>query len=174
MKKLLLASSFEKFADKLDTIPHPALPSLNVVCIPTAAYGEEEWDWLPRDMAPVQKRAKTFREFNIAGQSPADVRQALQGADVIYVTGGNTYYLLQMSDLTRRQQDWRSVRDKEAAELRDKVSGLDRTFQGFATGLEQLTHWYLGLAGLAGLMLGLIMFPTIASLMDWVRHVTGW
>jgi hypothetical protein len=26
----------------------------------------------------------------------------------------------------------------------------------------------------AGLMLGLIMFPAIASLMDWVRHVTGW
>jgi dipeptidase E len=97
MKKLLLASSFEKFADKLDTIPHPALSSLNVVCIPTAAYGEEKWDWLPRDMAPVQKRAKTFREFNIAGQSLADVRQALQGADVIYVTGGNTYYLLEQA-----------------------------------------------------------------------------
>ena len=80
----------------------------------------------------------------------------------------------QMSDLARRQQDWRSARDKEAAELRDKMSGLDRTFQGLATGLEQLTHWYLGLAVLAGLMLGLIMFPTIASLMDWVRHVTGW
>jgi hypothetical protein len=67
-----------------------------------------------------------------------------------------------------------SALDKEAAELRDKVSVLDRTFQGFATGLEQLTHWYLGLAGLVGLMLGLIMFPTIASLMDWVRRVTGW
>jgi hypothetical protein len=80
----------------------------------------------------------------------------------------------QMSDLARRQQDWRSVRDREAAELRDKVVGLDKTLQGFATGLDQLTHWYLGLAVLAGLMLGLIMFPTIASLMDWVRHVTGW
>jgi hypothetical protein len=33
---------------------------------------------------------------------------------------------------------------------------------------------YLGLAGLAGCMLGLIMFPAIASLMDWVRHVIGW
>jgi hypothetical protein len=80
----------------------------------------------------------------------------------------------QMSDLARRQQDWRSARDREAAELRDKVVGLDKTLQGFATGLEQLTHWYLGLAGLVGLMLGLIMFPTIASLMDWVRRVTGW
>jgi hypothetical protein len=39
----------------------------------------------------------------------------------------------QMSDLARRQQDWRSARDKEAAELRD-----------------------IGLAGLVGLMLGLI------------------
>jgi hypothetical protein len=80
----------------------------------------------------------------------------------------------QMTDLARRQQDWRSALNKEAAELCDKVSGLDRTFQGFATGLDQLTHWYLGLAGLVGLMLGLIMLPTIASLMDWVRRVTGW
>jgi hypothetical protein len=46
----------------------------------------------------------------------------------------------QMTDLARRQQDWRSARDKEAAELRDKVSGLERTFQGFATGLEQHGH----------------------------------
>jgi hypothetical protein len=79
-----------------------------------------------------------------------------------------------MSDLARRQQDWSRARDKEAEELRDKMSGLDKTFQGFATGLEQLTHWYLGLAGLVGLTFGLIMFPTIASLTDWVRHVTGW
>ena len=61
-----------------------------------------------------------------------------------------------------------------AAELLEKVVGLDKTIQGFAMGLDQLTHWYLGLAGLAGLMLGLIMFPAVMSLMDWVRHVTGW
>jgi hypothetical protein len=29
--------------------------------------------------------------------------------------------------------------------LREKVVGLDKTLQGFATGLDQLTHWYLGL-----------------------------
>jgi hypothetical protein len=44
----------------------------------------------------------------------------------------------QMSDLSRRQQDWRSALDKEAAELREKVAGLDKTVQGFATGLDQL------------------------------------
>jgi DNA repair exonuclease SbcCD ATPase subunit len=80
----------------------------------------------------------------------------------------------QMSDLARRQQDWRSGRVKEAAELREKVVSLDKTIQDFATSLDQLTHLYLVLAGVAGLMLGLIMFPATASLMDWVRHVTGW
>ena len=80
----------------------------------------------------------------------------------------------QMSDLNRRQQDWRSTLDKEAAELREKVTGLDKRVQGFATGLDHLTRWYLWLAGLAGCVLGLIMFPVIASLMDWVRHVIGW
>ena len=38
-----------------------------------------------------------------------------------------------MSDLARRQQDWRSARDKEAAESREKVVGLDKTLLGFAT-----------------------------------------
>jgi hypothetical protein len=38
-----------------------------------------------------------------------------------------------MSDLARRQQDWRSARDKEAAKLREKVVGLDKTLLGFAT-----------------------------------------
>jgi len=84
----------------------------------------------------------------------------------------------QMSDLSRRQQDWRSALDKEAAELREKVAGLDKTIQGFATGLDQLTHWYLWLAGLAGCMLGLIVFPTI-SVFDGLgaarhRPVTVW
>ena len=37
----------------------------------------------------------------------------------------------QMTDLARRQQDWRSARDKEAAELREKVVGLDKTLQAF-------------------------------------------
>ena len=40
--------------------------------------------------------------------------------------------------------------DQDAAELREKVVGLDKALQGFATGLDQLTHWYLGLAGLVG------------------------
>jgi len=79
----------------------------------------------------------------------------------------------QMTDLGRRQQDWRSTRDKEAAELREKVTDLDKTVQGFATGLDQLTRSYLWLAGLAGCVLGFIMFPVIAFLMDWLRHVTG-
>ena len=51
----------------------------------------------------------------------------------------------QMTDLARRQQDWRSAWDREAAELRDKMSGLDRTFQGL---LRAWTSLRIGTSGL--------------------------
>src|SRR5260370_35199827 len=58
----------------------------------------------------------------------------------------------QMSDLSRRQQDWRSALDAEAAELRDKGVGLHNADQGLAPGLQHLTHWDLRVAGVAGLL----------------------
>lgn len=96
MKRMLLASTFEGFEPKLDDPLFDDIGNKNIVCIPTAAQGEKGHEsWLPAEMAPLQKRAGNFIEFDIAGKSYEEVDLATQDADIIYVTGGNTYYLLE-------------------------------------------------------------------------------
>ena len=95
MKELLLMSSLDAFAPKIDSVFSRPFSELNVVCIPTAANAYENTDWLAEETAPLKNRAKTFVEFDLLGKSYGDVYAALKNADVIYVTGGNTYYLLE-------------------------------------------------------------------------------
>ncbi len=95
MKNLLLASTFDDFGDKIEIVSGLSLSSKNVVCIPTAAYGQDNRDWLEPEMEQIKKRAAHFSSFDIAGKSQDETETAMQDADIIYVTGGNTYYLLE-------------------------------------------------------------------------------
>lgn len=94
--KLLLASTFEILGDKIVSILEEDLSQLSVLCIPTAAYAEDNHqEWLKAEMAQIRSRVQKFEIYDIAGKSREEVEQAVQGFDVIYVTGGNTYYLLE-------------------------------------------------------------------------------
>lgn len=98
MKHMLLVSTFEVFEPKLDALFDCGLSNKKVVCIPTAAYAEKGHKaWLPLEMQAIQKRAGSFIEFDISGKSPEEVDGATQDADILYVTGGNTYHLLEQA-----------------------------------------------------------------------------
>jgi dipeptidase E len=93
--QLLLTSTFEIFSEKLDRFKN-VLSNAKLVCIPTAAYGEDgHEDWLDDELSHVRKWVGDFQLFDIAGQSAEDVAATLKAADIVYVTGGNTYYLLE-------------------------------------------------------------------------------
>lgn len=95
---MLLVSTFEDFEPKLDGLFGDKLSDKKVVCIPTAAYAEKDYEsWLPLEMLAIQKRAGSFVEFDIAGKSFEEVDQVTCDADIIYVTGGNTYHLLEQA-----------------------------------------------------------------------------
>lgn len=96
MHTLLLASTFEGFGDKILNVFDRPLADMSVVSIPTAAYAEEGYeDWLPQDQTMFRTHAKSFREFDLKGKTEEEVAEALKDADIIYVTGGNTYALLE-------------------------------------------------------------------------------
>lgn len=98
MKKMLLVSTFEGFESKLDAFLKEELLSKKIVCIPTAAYVEKGYeDWLPAEMLPLQKRMVDFQILDIKGKSFEEVDTATKDADIIYVTGGNTYHLLEQA-----------------------------------------------------------------------------
>ncbi len=98
MKKMLLVSTFEVFKPKLDALFDGGLSDKKVVCIPTAAYAEKGYEeWLPQEMQVIQQRAGSFIELDIEGKSPEEVDDTTRDADIIYVTGGNTYHLLEQA-----------------------------------------------------------------------------
>lgn len=93
--QLFLASTFEGFKDKFEGFLSEKLGRSHVVCVPTAAYGQEGFEsFLYPEMDAVKRFAKGFEELDIAGKSHAEIKPILDQADIIYVTGGNTYHLL--------------------------------------------------------------------------------
>ncbi len=94
MKKLLLLSTLQSFAEKFEEIIGD-LSHKKVVCITTAAVGEGSPEWMPREMAPLKDHVKSFIEYDLNSKSVDEVRETLSDADIIYVMGGNTYYLLE-------------------------------------------------------------------------------
>jgi dipeptidase E len=92
--KLLLLSTLEAYADKLEK-NIPDLARKKVLCITTAAIGEGSPDWMESEMTPLQDKAQSFRTFDLSGASKADLEEAMNDIDIVYVMGGNTYYLLE-------------------------------------------------------------------------------
>ncbi|MDP9196322.1 MAG: Type 1 glutamine amidotransferase-like domain-containing protein, partial [Pseudomonadota bacterium] len=96
MTRLLLASNLRDFTPKLDRVFDRPLAEMAVVCIPTAAAGEDNIDrWLIPEKAALRDRVKSFTEFDLQGKTPEQVRHALAHANIICLTGGNTYFLLE-------------------------------------------------------------------------------
>jgi dipeptidase E len=94
MKSILLLSSLQNFEKKFkDLIPN--LEAKNVLCITTAAAGEGYPEWMASEIKPLKDQVKSFVEFDLANKNPDEVLSALRNIDIVYVMGGNTYYLLE-------------------------------------------------------------------------------
>lgn len=76
--------------------PKP-LEECHVICIPTAAnvYAPEKRAWLTEEMDVVRAAGANLDVYDIEGKSAAEVAEKLEAADIIYVTGGNAYSLLE-------------------------------------------------------------------------------
>ncbi len=94
--KLLLTSTVEHFAPKLPLVFGDKLKDMSVLCVPTAAYAEDGHEaWLKPELATIKPLVKDFVEFDIKNKTQSELLDALLDMDVLYVTGGNTYYLLE-------------------------------------------------------------------------------
>ncbi|MEM6811572.1 MAG: Type 1 glutamine amidotransferase-like domain-containing protein [Pseudomonadota bacterium] len=93
--RLLLTSTLSESGHKLSEIISD-ISQKNILCIPTAAYAEDNFDvWLESEQRDVKKFCKRYKEFDLYEKTEADLRNALQEIDIIYCTGGNTYVLLE-------------------------------------------------------------------------------
>lgn len=122
--KLYLTSIASQSLDKI-AAELPKLPKdLEVLFIPTAAdtYAKDNRPWLDADRDKFIELGFQVEDFNINGKSEDKVREKLFNADIIFVSGGNTFYLLEKVKA--------SGFDKVLREL----SGSDKIYIGSSSG----------------------------------------
>lgn len=92
--KLFLTSSASQVINFITPLlPKPAT-ELKCAFIPTAAdvYTSKPWLWADRNS--LVKFGFSVFDVNLTGHSASQLKSALQGVDVVFVSGGNTFYLL--------------------------------------------------------------------------------
>jgi len=95
MTLILTSSSYLVTQDFLQYLPDSPT-NLKLTFIPTAAEVETgEKSWLERDKQALIKAGFKFSEFSFTGKKKKQVEQMLKRTDVLFISGGNTFYLLQ-------------------------------------------------------------------------------
>ena len=94
MGKLMLTSTFGLVSHKLERI-EPDLKGRTVTFIPTASM--KDFTGFFNRMAKWKLRALglNVQEIDVAVASYHDIKTTIASSSMIYVTGGNTFYLLQ-------------------------------------------------------------------------------
>lgn len=103
MKKLFLASSFKDVASLLADFAGEELNGKTVTFIPTASIPEKVKFYVASGRKALQKLGLTVDELEISKATVAEISDKLHQNDYIYVSGGNTFFLLQ--ELRRSKAD---------------------------------------------------------------------
>ena len=95
---LLLLSEGQRTIPRFGHLfPKPANVA-KAIAIPTAAIPYENYrqkDWFMHERVAFQALGLQLTDFDLTGKTQAEVAAALQDADIIYVNGGNTYFLME-------------------------------------------------------------------------------
>src|ERR1700722_5790287 len=97
MKKMLLTSDLKQVLGKIAFLFDKPFDQMRVIYITTAAnvYAEENKGWFFKEIQAFRDMRINLTEYDIAGKSEDSVRAMIKDADVVCVTGGNSYYLLE-------------------------------------------------------------------------------
>lgn len=95
MKKLFLTASFCDVAQYLPEFFGDSLEGKTVTFVPTASLVEEYSGYVDDDREAFLHLGITIDELHIEQETTEIIRKKLSENDLIYVSGGNTFYLLQ-------------------------------------------------------------------------------
>lgn len=94
MKKLFLASSFQDVADIFKNFEKD-LSGKTVTFIPTASKVEKVVFFVAAGRKALEKMGLIIDELDISTATTSEMTSKIKNNDFIYVTGGNTFFLLQ-------------------------------------------------------------------------------
>lgn len=103
MKKLFLASSFQDVADLLPDF-EKNLKGKTITFIPTASIVETVKFYVKSGRKTLEDMGLMVDELEISTASAEEITSKLKQNDYIYVTGGNTFFLLQEMKRTGTDQ----------------------------------------------------------------------
>lgn len=94
MKTILLTSAGLNVQDEiLKILPKPA-SQIKIAHVITASKVEDDTSYLERENQAMKKLGVDVKNIDIEGKNEKELRNLLKDTDVIYVQGGNTFYLL--------------------------------------------------------------------------------
>ena len=103
MRKLFLASSFSEVASLFPKFAGEEIKGKRITFIPTASLVEEVRFYVDDDRKAFEELGINVEELEITTASPDEISEILNRNDYIFVSGGNTFYLLQ--ELRRKGAD---------------------------------------------------------------------
>ena len=114
MKKLILVSMLYQVTDLVRTIT-PELEGKTVTYIPTAGIAEEVEGMVEEETSTLESLGMTVDVLEVSSASYDSIVNSLTKNDVIFVGGGNTFFLLQ--ELRRSGADQILIREVEKGKL---------------------------------------------------------
>lgn len=94
MKKMFLASSFKDVTDLFEEFAKP-VKGKTVTFIPTASVVEKVNFFVKSGRKALEKMGMVVDELEVSTASTKEIESKLTQNDYIYITGGNTFFLLQ-------------------------------------------------------------------------------
>lgn len=95
MKKMFLCSSFKDSYSLLSDFTGESLKGKRVTFFPTASAVEEVTHYVDAAKEAFHQLCMQLEIVQIAEQSTEEIAKMMKQNDVVYVSGGNTFYLLQ-------------------------------------------------------------------------------
>ncbi|MDR2513673.1 MAG: Type 1 glutamine amidotransferase-like domain-containing protein [Christensenellaceae bacterium] len=95
MKKLFLTSFFKGVAEAFPNFAGAELGGKTVCFIPTASLPEKVTFYVGADKKALQKLGLIVEELEITKTPMERIRECILRADYLFVSGGNTFFLLQ-------------------------------------------------------------------------------
>ena len=111
MRRLLLTSSFSATADRLPAFLEGSPENHTVAFIPTANLPQRSDSYVQEARQAFTDMGCRIDDLEVSTADPETMRHSLEKDDLIYLSGGNTFFLLQelrrsdTADLIRQQVD---------------------------------------------------------------------
>ncbi|MDR1533396.1 MAG: Type 1 glutamine amidotransferase-like domain-containing protein [Clostridiales bacterium] len=101
--RLFLASFFSGVADAFPAFVHDECAGKKVIFIPTASLTEKVTFYVGTDKIALEKLGMAVEELEISTAPKDEISRKISGADYVFISGGNTFFLLQ--ELRRTETD---------------------------------------------------------------------